>query len=313
MKQYSDLVQQVLDEGVESDDRTGVGTLSLFGPQIEFDLRDGFPLLSLKKTRLKAIVQELLWMLSGETNIKTLGNGIWDEWADEDGELGPIYGKQYRRWGPTEIDQIAELVHGLKHTPESRRLIVTAWNPTDYETAAQAALPLCTGTHLTVEPWRRKKLAALPSCHAFFQCYTSPVVEALCEDNAGVEGRKWTTASPPKRYLDLKLTQRSADCGLGVPYNIGSYAALMHILAREANMIPRRLIMSFGDVHIYKNHVEGMKEMLSREHFPMPELQFPDKPMPYPGRPRDGSVLEPEDFRVHGYKHHPFIKLKVAV
>tara|TARA_R110002126_G_scaffold9539_2_gene43008 strand:+ start:41 stop:919 length:879 start_codon:yes stop_codon:yes gene_type:complete len=292
VKQYKELVQHVLENGTRRGDRTGTGTISVFGTQSRYDLRSGFPIVSLKKTFIKSIVKELLWMLRGETNVKTLGCGIWDEWAREDGELDRIYGAQWRKWNDwhydhaTEdyysepIDQIANLIQGLKEDPLSRRHIVSAWNPAEIDQMA------------------------LPPCHTMFQCYASPIENLYC--NASDEPQ-------PGYYLDLQLYQRSADLALGVPFNIASYSILLMMLAKECNMIPRFFIHSIGDAHIYENHLDGVKEMLSREPRDPPQLIIADKPMPYPGCPRDGSVLEPDDFKLENYEHHPRIRFSIAV
>jgi thymidylate synthase len=267
MQQYKDLIRQIFEKGEPKDTRSGK-VLSLFGPQVTYDLREGFPLVTTKKTLIGSIVKELLWILRAETNTKTLGCGIWDEWQREDGELGPIYGAQFRSWDG--IDQIANLIKDLKENPFSRRHIVSAWNVAQIE-------------HM-----------ALPPCHAFFQ---------LCVGSKDPFG---------KYYLDLKLTQRSGDVGLGVPFNTASYSILLTLLAREADMTPRYFIHSFGDAHIYENHFDGMIEVLQREPLPLPKLIIANKPMPFPGCPRDGSVLEHTDITVEGYKSHPFIRLRVA-
>lgn len=332
MKQYLDQVRFVLDHGEQRGDRTGTGTLSVFGMQTRYDLRDGFPLVTTKKVNFSAVVKELLWFLRGETNIKTLGCGIWDEWADEDGELGPIYGRQWTGWECafagevdnegvpwayplTRFNQIQFLINQLKENPESRRHIVSAWNVGDVPDMA------------------------LPPCHTMFQCYASkiptkdrykilesqPIKELMAVDDSDFEvGEKesfveLTTdglcdmAKIPKYFLDLQLYQRSGDMLLGVPFNISSYSLLLMLLAREANMIPRYFIHTFGDVHIYLNHLEGAKEQLSRELRTLPRVEIANKPIPYPGCPRDGSVLEPEDFKLVGYDPWPAIKFEVAV
>ena len=338
MKQYKELLQHVLDNGARRGDRTGTGTISVFGTQTRYDLREGFSLVTLKKTFFKSLVKELLWFLRGETNINTLGCGIWDQWANEDGELGPVYGAQWRAWRYTDagrveqgccitdhddvqvfyLDQIANLIKGLKENPLSRRHIVSAWNPAEVNQMA------------------------LPPCHAMFQLYASeipleerqevyrktpvdlPVIgpvdgdfEVDEEDSFAELRLTWDEMfkrfDTPKYYLDLQLYQRSADLALGVPFNIASYALLLMMIAREVNMIPRFFIHTIGDAHIYENHIDGVKEMLSREPLPLPTVTIADKPMPYPGCPRDGSVLEPEDFQLVDYQHHPFIKLPVAV
>ena len=331
MKQYLEQVQQIIDQGCERGDRTGTGTLSLFGMQTRYDLRQGFPLCTTKKVNLSAIVKELLWFLRGETNIKTLDCKIWDEWADFDGELGPIYGWQWRHWdsvregedisGPKTYvekrDKIAELIQNLKKNPESRRHIVSAWNVADV-------------------PYM-----ALPPCHTMFQCYASriedlgtrnrhssykamepPIGPRNKEDEEALAAFDYLSCwnhkffddlGAPKYYLDLQLYQRSGDMMLGVPFNIASYSLLLMLLAREANMIPRFFIHTLGDAHIYLNHLEGAKEQLSREPLTLPRIEIADKPMPYPGCPRDGSVLEPEDFKLVGYDPLPAIKFPIAV
>ena len=338
MEQYKRLVSKVLEEGHPRRDRTGVGTISLFGAQERYDLRGGYPLVTIKKSMFKSIVKELLWFLRGETNINTLGCGIWDEWADESGELGPVYGAQWRKWeaiselpegtyhgpndvyqdlsGTYEIDQIADLVTNLKKNPLSRRHIVTAWNPAEIDQMA------------------------LPPCHTMFQLYASeidqstrwsmmppleedlPVMGAVDGDFDVAEDETFVTYSThglcdmqnvPRYYLDLQLYQRSADLALGVPFNIASYSLLLMLLAKECNMVPRFFIHTIGDAHIYENHLEGVKEMLAREPLTPPTVLIADKPMPYPGCSRDGSVLEPDDFKLEGYKYHDRIKFPIAV
>ena len=263
MKQYQSLIQDVLRDGERRQTRSGP-VLSIFGPQARYDLREGFPLVTTKKTLYRSVVQELLWFLRGETNINTLGNGIWNEWADERGDLGPVYGRQWRSWG-REYDQILDLLTGLATDPASRRHIVSAWNVKDLSEMA------------------------LPPCHTMFQCH--------------VQGH----------YLDMKLYQRSGDLMLGVPFNIASYATLMHILAQQVDLTPRFFYHTFGDLHIYENHKDAAYDVLRRKPFPLPHLTIAPKPLPYPGCPRDGSVLEVDDFHLEGYQHHPFIKLPVAI
>ena len=310
MKQYQVLIKDVLENGTNREDRTGTGTVSLFGTQTRYDLRDGFPLVTVKKTFHSSMVKELLWFLRGETNISTLGCGIWDEWSQPDGELGPIYGAQWRKWQvPTmfdeefRIDQISNLIQGLKENPLSRRHIVTAWNPAEIE------------------------FMALPPCHTMFQMYASeiPSTEMLkYKDRNGqviysvgredpVGWMRGIGSKAPKYYLDLQLYQRSADLMLGVPFNIASYSLLLTLIAREVNMVPRFFIHTMGDAHIYSNHIDAAKEVLLREPLPLCNVRIADKPMPYPGCPRDGSVFEPEDIVFEGYESHPFIKLPVAV
>ncbi len=264
MKAYLDLLRDVRDNGAVKGDRTGTGTLSLFGRQIRFDLSEGFPLVTTKKLHLKSIVHELLWFLRGDTNIgylKEHGVRIWDEWADADGELGPVYGKQWRAWqdarGET-IDQIAQVVEQIRRNPDSRRLIVSAWNVGD--------LPAM----------------ALQPCHALFQFHVA-------------NGR-----------LSCQLYQRSADVFLGVPFNIASYALLTHMIAQVTNLAPGDFVHSFGDVHLYSNHIEQADQQLAREPLPLPVLRL------------DPDIRRLEDFRfehiaIDNYHAHPAIKAPVAV
>jgi thymidylate synthase len=239
MKQYLDLLRHVIADGIQKDDRTGTGTQSCFGYQMRFDLSKGFPMVSTKQLHLKSIIYELLWFLKGETNIgylKEHGVRIWDEWADERGELGPVYGKQWRSWGSANgkhIDQISDLIHQLKMNPDSRRLIVSAWNV--------AELP---------------EMALMP-CHVLFQFYTTP------PDNTG--GR---------RRLSCQLYQRSADVFLGVPFNIASYALLTCMIAQVTDMEPGEFIHSFGDVHLYNNHREQATLQLTRSPNPLPQMKL---------------------------------------
>ncbi len=244
MDQYHSLVEEVLRDGIEKKDRTGVGTISIFGAQRKYDLRNGFPLLTTKKVRFDGILRELLWFLKGSTNIHDglhEYTPIWDAWADEKGDLGPIYGYQWRKWEKftrneeggyvkSHIDQIQEAIEMIRKNPDSRRIIVSAWNPAD--------IP-------------RMKL---PPCHAFFQFYV-------------VNGR-----------LDLQLYQRSADIALGVPFNIASYAALLMMVAQECDLEPGVFVHTLGDAHIYLNHIEGLKEQLKRSEFPLPQLKIAKKP-----------------------------------
>ncbi len=238
MQQYLELLQKIIDTGVDKNDRTGTGTRSLFGYQMRFDLQNGFPLVTTKKLHLKSIIYELLWFLKGDTNVKFLqehGVRIWDEWADESGNLGPVYGKQWRSWpGPNgeTVDQVSELIHQLKTNPDSRRLIVSAWNVAD--------LP---------------EMKLMP-CHCLFQFYTSP------------------SESNGKRKLSCQLYQRSADVFLGVPFNIASYALLTMMIAQVCDMEPGEFIHSFGDVHLYKNHFEQAELQLARRPFPPPQMKL---------------------------------------
>ena len=240
MKQYHDLVQHVLENGTQKGDRTGTGTKSVFGYQMRFDLSDGFPMVTTKKLHLKSIVHELLWFLKGDTNINYLkenGVKIWDEWADENGDLGPVYGYQWRNWNGEEIDQITEVMNDLKTNPNSRRMLVSAWNP--------SVLP---DTSVSFAENVAKGKAALPPCHAFFQFYVS-------------DGK-----------LSCQLYQRSADIFLGVPFNIASYALFTMMVAQVCNLQVGDFIHTFGDAHIYNNHFEQLQLQLSREAKPLPKM-----------------------------------------
>jgi thymidylate synthase len=264
MRQYLDLMERVLKSGVEKRDRTGTGTLSIFGHQLRFDLADGFPLLTTKKLFTKAIVYELLWFLRGDTNVHWLqekGVGIWDEWADANGELGPVYGHQWRSWPNPDggtIDQISNVVADIRRNPDSRRLIVTAWNPADVPKMA------------------------LPPCHCLFQFYVA-------------EGR-----------LSCQLYQRSADIFLGVPFNIASYALLTLMMAQVTGLEPGEFIHTFGDAHLYLNHLEQAREQLSRKPYPLPIMHLNPEV-------KDIFAFRYEDFRLERYQAHPHIKAEVAV
>jgi thymidylate synthase len=264
MKQYHDLMQHVLDFGNKKEDRTGTGTLSVFGYQMRFDLADGFPLVTTKKVHLRSIVHELLWFLKGETNIKYLkdnGVSIWDEWADENGELGPVYGYQWRSWPTPEgtgIDQIAKVVQMIKNNPDSRRLIVSAWNVANVDKMA------------------------LPPCHCLFQFYVA-------------NGK-----------LSCQLYQRSADIFLGVPFNIASYALLTLMIAQVCDLQPGEFIHSFGDAHLYINHLEQTKLQLSREFRPLPVMKINPTI-------KDIFAFTAQDFELSNYDPHPHIKAAVAV
>ena len=240
MKQYVDLVKHVLENGNQKEDRTGTGTKSVFGYQMRFDLAEGFPMVTTKKLHLKSIIYELLWFLKGDTNIKYLkenGVKIWDAWADENGDLGPIYGHQWRNWNSEEIDQIAELITELKANPNSRRMLVSAWNP--------GVLP---DTSLSFAENVAKNKVALPPCHAFFQFYVA-------------DGK-----------LSCQLYQRSADIFLGVPFNIASYALLTMMIAQVCDLQVGEFIHTFGDAHIYNNHFEQLELQLSRKPKPLPKM-----------------------------------------
>jgi thymidylate synthase len=269
MQQYLRLLDHILRNGVRKTDRTGTGTLSCFGPQLRFDLAQGFPLVTTKKLHLKSIIYELLWFLRGETNIRFLkehGVSIWDEWADEHGDLGPVYGKQWRSWEGADgktVDQIAGLIDQLKKTPDSRRLIVSAWNVAD--------LP---------------EMALMP-CHVLFQFYVTP--------------------SPDGRArLSCQLYQRSADVFLGVPFNIASYALLTLMVAQVCGLEPGEFIHTFGDVHLYNNHLEQARLQLTREPFPLPVMRLNPEV-------KDIFGFQFEDFTLENYQSHPAIKAPVAV
>ncbi|MCA6422230.1 MAG: thymidylate synthase [Flavobacterium sp.] len=282
MKQYHDLVRHVLENGCQKGDRTGTGTKSVFGYQMRFDLNEGFPMVTTKKLHLKSIVYELLWFLKGDTNIGYLqenGVKIWDEWADDNGDLGPVYGHQWRNWNSEEIDQIAELIETLKKNPNSRRMLVSAWNPSVLpDTSKSFAENVANGK------------AALPPCHAFFQFYVSPPAP---------EGGE-------KSRLSCLLYQRSADIFLGVPFNIASYALLTMMIAQVCELQVGEFIHTFGDAHIYNNHFEQLELQLSREIRPLPKMIL---------NPEVKNIFDFtfEDFTLEGYEPHPHIKGIVAV
>lgn len=264
MKQYLELMRHVRENGVSKQDRTGVGTLSVFGYQMRFDLNTGFPAVTTKTLHFRSIIHELLWFLRGETNIAYLkehGVSIWDEWADAEGELGPVYGYQWRSWPAPDgrhIDQMSRLVEGIKRDPDSRRHIVSAWNVAELERMA------------------------LPPCHAFFQFYVA-------------DGR-----------LSCQLYQRSADVFLGVPFNIASYALLTLMVAQVTGLEPGEFVHTFGDAHLYQNHMEQVETQLAREPYPLPSMEL---------NPEVTSLFEfrYEDFRLLDYRHHPHIKAPIAV
>ncbi|MDY0137429.1 MAG: thymidylate synthase [Thiomicrospira sp.] len=277
MKAYLDLLQHIIENGVQKGDRTGTGTLSVFAYQMRFDLQQGFPLLTTKKLHLPSIIHELLWFLSGETNIDYLKQHnvrIWNEWATESGEIGPLYGKQWTAWqtpGGETINQIAQVIDTLKTNPNSRRMIVSAWNPAD--------LP-----DESVSPQQNVENGkmALAACHAFFQFYVA-------------EGR-----------LSCQLYQRSADTFLGVPFNIASYALLTHMVAQQTGYEVGEFIWTGGDVHLYNNTLEQTKIQLQREPYPLPRLHIKRKP---------NSIFDYqfEDFDILDYQAHPHIKAQVSV
>ena len=264
MQQYLDLMRAVRDRGAVKTDRTGTGTKSLFGWQMRFDLAEGFPLVTTKKLHLRSIIRELLWFLMGETNIRYLKDNkvsIWDDWADENGDLGPVYGHQWRSWPARDgstIDQISNLVKMIKANPDSRRLIVTAWNPADVDRMA------------------------LPPCHCLFQFYVA-------------DGK-----------LSCQLYQRSADIFLGVPFNIASYALLTMMVAQVTGLQPGEFVHSFGDAHLYSNHLEQVELQLSREPRPLPVMKLNPEV-------KDLFAFRFEDFTLEGYDPHPHIAAPVAV
>ncbi len=256
MHTYLNLLRDILDNGEERLDRTGVGTRTLFGLQARYDLRDGFPLVTTKKIHFAAVVRELLWFLSGSTNANDLQSTIWDAWMKPDGDLGPIYGSQWRTWGGRGIDQISNTIDTIKTNPTSRRIIISAWN---------------------VEDIPRMQL---PPCHALFQFNVSG------------------------KHLDCQLYQRSADMALGVPFNIASYALLMSMVAQECELTPRHFIHTFGDAHIYLNHLDGIYDQLARAPKALPRLTLANKPT---------LAMTFEDIGLDGYEHHPAIKFPIAV
>lgn len=274
MKQYHDLLEHVLREGNQKGDRTGTGTLSVFGYQMRFDLSEGFPMVTTKKLHLKSIIYELLWFLKGDTNVKYLqenGVRIWNEWADENGDLGPVYGHQWRNWNNDEIDQIKEVIHSLKNNPNSRRMLVSAWNPSVLPDTSQSfAVNVSNGK------------AALPPCHAFFQFYVA-------------DGK-----------LSCQLYQRSADIFLGVPFNIASYALFTMMMAQVCGYEAGEFIHTFGDAHIYNNHMEQVQLQLSREPRPLPRMVLNSEI-------DDIFDFTFDDFTLMDYDPHPHIRAAVAV
>jgi thymidylate synthase len=264
MQQYLELMRHVRENGTFKEDRTGTGTLSVFGYQMRFDLSQGFPMVTTKKLHLRSIIHELLWFLKGETNIGYLhdnGVSIWDEWADEKGDLGPVYGYQWRSWPAADgrhIDQISQVIDQIRNNPDSRRIIVSAWNVGDLDRMA------------------------LAPCHAFFQFYVN-------------DGK-----------LSCQLYQRSADIFLGVPFNIASYALLTMMVAQVCDLEPGDFVHTFGDAHLYSNHLEQADEQLSREPYPLPTMRLnPDV--------KDLFAFTFDDFEILDYQHHPHIKAPVAV
>ncbi|MEZ2415288.1 thymidylate synthase [Muriicola sp. E247] len=274
MRQYHDLLKHVLEKGNKKSDRTGTGTISVFGYQMRFDLNEGFPMVTTKKLHLKSIVHELLWFLKGDTNVKYLqenGVRIWNEWADENGDLGPVYGHQWRNWNGDGIDQIQDLIDKLKNNPDSRRMMVAAWNPSVLPDSSKSfAENVAEGK------------AALPPCHAFFQFYVA-------------DGK-----------LSCQLYQRSADIFLGVPFNIASYALFTLMVAQVCGYEPGEFIHTFGDAHIYNNHMEQIELQLSRTPRPLPKMVLNPEV-------KDIFDFKFEDFTLLNYDPHPHIKGMVAV
>ncbi|OYU84381.1 MAG: thymidylate synthase [Flavobacterium sp. BFFFF2] len=274
MEQYHDLLNHVLQQGVQKGDRTGTGTKSVFGYQMRFNLQDGFPLVTTKKIHFKSVVHELLWFLKGDTNIGYLqenGVKIWDEWADENGNLGPVYGHQWRNWNSEGIDQITDVIHALRTNPNSRRLVVSAWNPS-----------VMTDTTITFSENVAQGKAALPPCHALFQFYVA-------------DGK-----------LSCQLYQRSADIFLGVPFNIASYALLTLMIAQVCQLQPGEFIHTFGDSHLYLNHLEQVDLQLSRAPKSLPTITL---------NPAIKDIFEFtfNDIQLDGYDPHPHIKGAVSV
>ncbi|GEL07806.1 thymidylate synthase [Salisediminibacterium halotolerans] len=264
MYAYLNLCRHVLERGTEKDDRTGTGTISTFGYQMRFDLAEGFPVVTTKKMALRAIIHELLWFIQGDTNVQYLQDNnvrIWNEWADENGDLGPVYGRQWRSWpapNGESVDQLRDVIEQIKHNPDSRRHVVNAWNVGELDDMA------------------------LAPCHCLFQFYVA-------------DGK-----------LSCQLYQRSADLFLGVPFNIASYALLTMMVAQECGLKPGDFIHTFGDVHIYNNHVQQVKEQLTREPFPRPEMKLnPDRT-----KIEDFTI---DDFELIGYEHHPAIKGEISI
>jgi thymidylate synthase len=319
MRQYLDLLQNILDNGCDKEDRTGTGTKSIFGAQMRFNLQEGFPLVTTKKIHFKSVVHELLWLISGDTNIKYLQDNkvkIWDAWADENGDLGPVYGAQWRRWDAPKpvdlgystsefrpmtwdkIDQIQNAIDLIKNDPKSRRIIVNAWNPADLD-----------------------KMSLTP-CHAFFQFNCRPLSKedrrniwpfsrSSCsadspEEEEAREIQEYDEQGIPKYYLDCQLLQRSQDHFLGAPFNIASYALLTHMVAQVTNTVPGEFIHTSGDVHLYSNHYEQAELQLTRDPLPLPRVKL---------NPEITNIddFKYEDIELIGYQSHPHIKAPVAV
>ena len=274
MKQYQDLLQHIKENGVEKKDRTGTGTISVFGYQMKFDLKNGFPLVTSKKLHLRSIIYELIWFINGGTNINYLNENdvsIWDEWADKNGELGPIYGAQWRNWNNDGIDQLNDVIYSLKENPSSRRMIVTAWNPN-----------IIPNIKKTFSENVKEGKAALPPCHAFFQFYVA--------DNK----------------LSCQMYQRSADVFLGVPFNIASYSLLTFMIAQVCELEVGEFIHTLGDAHIYLNHIEQVDLQLTREPLELPKLELNPKI-------KNIEDFKYEDIEIVDYKFHPPIKGKISI
>ena len=274
MKQYQDLLQHIKENGVEKKDRTGTGTISVFGYQMRFDLKNGFPLVTSKKLHLRSIIYELIWFINGGTNINYLnenGVSIWDEWANKNGELGPIYGAQWRNWNNDGIDQLNDVISSLKENPSSRRMIVTAWNPN-----------IIPNTKKTFSENVKEGKAALPPCHAFFQFYVA--------DNK----------------LSCQMYQRSADVFLGVPFNIASYSLLTYMIAQVCELEVGEFIHTLGDAHIYLNHIEQVDLQLTRDPLELPRLELNPKI-------KNIEDFKYEDIEIVDYKFHPPIKGKISI
>jgi len=310
MEQYKNLVREIQNNGVSKGDRTGTGTKSIFGHQMRFDLEKGFPLVTVKKTHWPSVVHELLWFLNGDTNIKYLKDNnvkIWDEWADENGDLGPVYGKQWVNWGNNDskalpwnqsINQIQNAIDTLNNNPDSRRIIVSAWNVGELH-------------EMALEP-----------CHAFFQFYTEELTleERIKNyrdsqpgnnmkdmvDNSTYDHKFFDDFGWPKRKLSLQLYQRSCDVALGGPFNIASYSLLLQMMSQCVNMVPNEFIWTIGDAHIYTNHIDGCDEMLKREPLQLPSVKL---------NPEIKNIFDftYDDITLENYHPHPKIKLPVAV
>jgi len=314
VKQYEKMVKDILETGVQKRDRTGTGTISLFAYQARFNLQDGFPCLTTKKMHLRSIIYELLWFLKGDTNIKYLNdNGvtIWDEWASADGDLGPIYGKQWRRWKHVfidkiarrknrksykhtieTIDQIAQVIEALKTNPNDRRMIVSAWNPGE---AKDMKLPPC---HLLFQFWSRE-LSKQEKYDLIYERFPKFI-------NNGIDRTTNLMKKGPQRALSCQLYQRSCDVGLGVPFNIASYALLTMMVAQVVNMVPEEFIWVGGDIHIYNNHIDKLKKQIKRKPFALPKMIINNR-----GQSIDDFVYE--DFELRDYECHPGIKLDISV